>query len=331
MKLLLIALIAFLQITITQAATLNVPSVPPTCDYPCVLGWSSTSDWSTGTVTGGGGGGGGSGRQLQSSTINYFVNCATGNDTTGNGTSVNPWATPTKAYDYHHSLWDMAGGQKVNVNLVGNCTGTYAMSGRQIGQKRSEDFMFIANGAGSSCNPGAITVSSPAPGAGTVPMAWIALDGAEFALRCMTIQAPYAGGFGIVIVRGVIKGGDLWFGPTGGSFVTAAGPTSQFTTIGSLTPLSNSNPNIMFVAEDYAFLTFPFPVTVSGCPSVGTATVQVDIGGIQDWTGGSFSGCVGGKRYNSLSGGKLFTGGSGGPNFFPGTSAGFTDSISYYQ
>ena len=251
----------------------------------------------------------------------YYIS-AIGSDSSGDGSVANPWATPAHAYSWCRDRLDL-GGQKVKIQLLTAILGGSTLVGPLTGQARADDFQFVGNASA----PQLIAVTDPAPGA----RLFLAQEGARFGVSGMSLGAPGADGFGLIVSEGVIAASNLWFNTMGASSLDAAGPRSMIVGGGTLVWLHEQTFQCGAVAEDNAMIALCCNLTISGVATFTSAFVQGDLGGIIDATGAIVSpGCAQGRRYLAAGGGKIFTGGTQDPTFFPGSIAGAVDCTSVH-
>lgn len=264
-------------------------------------------------------------RTVLSAPLTLYVNCASGSDA-NSGTAAQPFATPARAYNYAQEKIDLAG-YTITTQLQGDCAGvqTY-LSGPLVGARGPKSFIFQGT---VDQKPMAVSITH----SGQVFL-WHAEYGAQFTLQWMRLSAPN----GNAVTAGgdaVIRLGYIYWDAAAHSHINAAGPRAFVETFGWSYILGGGNTNIHAVAEDHALITFRQHIYVSACPAVATAFVQADLGGIIDATGFTWSeGCLQGRRFNAISNGIVFTGlpaGQAPANFFPGTTAGESNTGGYYQ
>ena len=283
--------------------------------------WISTAD--NNTTTPGAGGAfwiplNGSGRQILASTTNFYVS-PTGNDSTGNGTSVAPWLTLQHAYNYIAQNVDIAG-QQCLVNAADNTN--YAPLLANI-PTVGGPVIFI----GDTTTPTNCVINSTSGDCFSGMGNGISL----FVKGFSTISNTGSGDGGVSALSGanVTINGNMNFGPTASlapQIYAGLGGVMNFTTAAYSI---NGNANQHICAQNGGIINMGAQaVTLNGTPAYGSGFAEVDVGGIIVCPGLTFSGSATGPRYAANTNGVIQTNG-GGPNFFPGSSAGTTNNGLY--
>lgn len=270
------------------------------------------------------------GRYLLSTTLNLYVDSTSGKDdgTTDGMVSGSAFLTYSHAYAFAQQMIDRGNCNVINANVV-QATATLS-----VGNTMSGDLV-------PTCSETAFTILGSAPGSNTIQSTttavalFLATNNAKFTVKNVTVASSGSGSGWCFLVSGGIIGIDtVWHNTCTSAFVDVSGPESIVIGHGGgSTILGAAVDNIVFIAEDHGQINWAVPFTVSGSPSWTTAFVQSDLGGMNDWTGATITkGAETGKRYAALQTGIVFTSGGGtAGTFFPGNSAGSTDSKSYYD
>lgn len=268
-------------------------------------------------------------RQYLTAPQTYYI-ASTGSDTTGDGSSANPWATPVKAYDWCRDNLDL-GGQKVTIQLKTPISGSFLLSGPMVGQKYAEDLQFYGDDSawGRQANFGLVG------GAGGYVMEL--QEGARCGVRGVQLSSS---SFGLVVGDGKLVARNIWLNGTGSAAFDTASNAAAMTVLGDLVVLwpNSGNPSLpdyanILVAEDESWVSFTPNITISGSPLVSGAFVQADLLAMVDLTGltvANYGSCRG-RRYNGSDNSVIFTGGSGNVNLLPGNAAGTTSGGAIYR
>jgi len=275
-----------------QDRTTGVTAGNYTCPNVTVDSTGRLTSISNGSCSGSGGGG----RTLLVANQNYYFNCASGSDTTGNGTSANPWATPVKAYQVAQQTLDLAGQYKVIANSQATCTG--------VNWSFTGDLPPGSFGLGSFVVEGANFTGIVSIGDGTTAgFPQIDFDNATY--------TPSASSFGVNVGIGrVIFTGTTYLTTALNAeilHVVTTGSTGAFngtvylsSSSGALTGIGN--------AEDGAVI---FPGywganwIFNGYPSWSQFAFQSDYNGVIDWSGATCSGGYTGPASRGVAGGQV--------------------------
>ena len=256
------------------------------------------------------------GRIRLSADTTFYV-ATTGNDTTGDGTALNPWATVQKAWNIIGQFYDLAG-YNVTIQMADGtyAAGLNAFQGR-IGQYQGNKITLQGNAA----FPANVIVS---PTAGT---ALTISDGAHLALQNFKVQA--AAGGGINVVAGFCELG------VGMEFGTCAGAHMLVQNSGTLSFSANykitgsATMHYQGYAGGSMTAVGSHTVTLTGTPNFSVAFTDAGLNSAVDVAGTTFTGGATGTRYNATLGGVINSAG-GGANYFPGNAAGSTASGGQY-
>lgn len=241
------------------------------------------------------------------SDLTVFVNEATGSDTTGDGTSTNPWKHPSRAWDLLVRNYDLRG-FKVTIQMQGNITVRNNFNGALVGQINDDDVCVV----GDNANPLAFAIT------GDVDTLIAVTNGARLSIEGTLMSGP---GFCINVADGVVVAKNLYIG-TCGEGLHAVGPRSVLRCAGTIT-IGNTNMNYFAVSEDGALIAI-------GCAVYGQAAnfygafVQADWGGMVDLSGSNITGSAAGRPYIAAAGGKILKG----PTPLLGQGAGVADQWS---
>lgn len=252
-----------------------------------------------------------------------FYVAATGSDSTGDGTSVRPWATPTHAWTWLRNNIDAAG---FNITIQADGT-TYSMNTSFVGKMPGMVQPVVFSGTGPS------TVLSGVSG----PLASLSLyDGAEVMIANMTIINPTAAGAnnqgsGIAISDSTLQiGAGVTFGAVSVAQMVA-GFGAQVVPVNVYNISGGGQSHLYCTASEFIAITSGCGVDITAAVTFSQAFIIMDnsYGNANSYTitGGSN---VTGQRFLVTDDGVLTTNG-GGANFFPGTVAGVVDSGSKYS
>lgn len=257
-------------------------------------------------------------RTILSANLTQFVS-TTGSDSTGDGSSGNPWATCAHAYNIVQNTLDLHGFGVTCSMAVGTYTGVaQTFNGPLVGSVGPASF--VVTGVGTT------TVIDGATSAN----AFTVNNGAAFTLQNLTLT-PGLNGFGIVVQGGSIELTNLSVTASGIALVDTAGPYSVVLIVGAITLNAGNGFAAPLIAEDLSEIFCAGTWTLNGTPSWTNGFVQADLGAMIDGTGFTFNGTATGPRYNVASNAIVFTGGSGGASFYPGSIAGSINTGGFYQ
>lgn len=245
-----------------------------------------------------------------------YVNCATGSDTTGDGSESNPWQTPTHAWNFYRDYRDFVGGASVEVVLQTDCPFSNNMTGGLTGYCGT----FTFRGA----HPG---IQSTAASGYAM---WSAGRGVVYMVQDMEVRPNGQTQTGLNPAGGtiVLAGSAKIIGNNAASLVQCIGAGAIFAYGG---PVSvGGSANCGFLAENQATLQLNAPLLIAGSLAVGTGAngfCVVDWGSLCDAEGFSCSGSVTGQKYRATSNAGIHSGGS----TFPGTVAGSVATGGWYE
>ena len=262
-------------------------------------------------------------QQFLTANLSVFV-ATTGSDTTGNGTSTNPWATLQHAFNYVQQYYNFAG-FTVTINVAnGTYTTGVVISSPTVGG--------IVNFVGNPGSPSSVIISVSnsncfESGFANFPGANIGISGFELTAT----GSPGANtGYAIVASGGAVIGyqnidfstcssGHVWASVP--SLVYAAGPY----TISGGAPqhwLANLSGSTLEVLGQ--------TITLSGTPAFSTAFALVSNAAVANVSGNNFVGSgATGARYSVNTNGVINTAG-GGASYLPGSSGGTSASGGQY-
>lgn len=254
--------------------------------------------------------------KLTTSTTYYIA--TTGNDSTGNGTSGNPWLTIQHAVGYLQQNIDL-GGQSVTISVA---DGTYA-AGATIFQPFTGSGNVTIQGDVSTPANCIISTTSQAPFT-IANKAIVSIEGFK-----LTTTAAH----GIVADSGCVIDliGAMEYGACGGSSTHIVSQSA-----GSLINIS-ANYKISGAAACHFQITNSAQinttasntVTITGTPAFSQAFVQTTACASGLLENQTYSGSATGVRYNTTLNAVINTGG-GGASYFPGNSSGTTASGGQY-
>lgn len=264
-----------------------------------------------------------SGRTILAANLTQFVS-ATGSDSTGNGTSGNPWASCQHAYAVDQTTYDLAGFNITCSMATGSYTAfCWNFDGPLVGQNTPAGFTIAGPGQFGSVLTGCASSGE-----------FYAKHGARITLTTANIQ-PGAAGFGMLVFDGEIDFAtiELLDQGSGSNFGDVAGGKSMLSCTGGFELVSGGGGNVtnIFVSEDHGLITLNCALGMSGTPTWSGVFAQGDLGGMVDGTGFTYSGGTPtGPRYSASSNGIVFSGGVANActtaNFWPGSVAGTTST-----
>lgn len=265
--------------------------------------------------------------------VSYYV-ATTGSDTTGNGSSLTPWATMQFAANYIQNNLDL-NGYSVTVNVAnGAYTAGVLISGGFVDSRRYTSISGASTGGvrfvGNTAAPGSCTVSVSSAGTSC----FSAVDGATFSIAgfdCSSSGAAYdavtaSNGAKISIV------GNMTYGSCVRSHISALG-SGSIVEISSGYTIRGGSTNHLFLSLGASEVIVPnaIPVTLTSTPNFSNQYASVSDNACL-FTGNNitFSGVATGSKFVAYHGGVIFTNGSG-VSYFPGSIAGtVVDSASIY-
>ena len=260
---------------------------------------------------------GGPARTLLTGNVTYYWNCSTGNDSTGTGTSGNPWKTPAHVYNYVQQHLDL-GGQYVVTAQGQNATCTDAdssvqntMYGPIVGAQGPASFVF----RGDTAFPSNVSMHSTVGSASI----FYGTEGAQFTVE--GIELGSTSGYSILAGQGAyIKANSNYYDKSLWS-LDAAG--ARIWETGGSTYLFTSGANGWAIAESGAHVTTSGAMVLSGAPAWTIGWVTADIGSTIDMSGFTFTGSGTGPYWNVTLNGVIFTSGGGCTGgIIPGSTAG---------
>lgn len=239
----------------------------------------------------------------------YYVNFATGSDTTGNGSSASPWQTIQYAFNYLYANID-AGGNTVTVQQSGGAdTGGLVALGDLPG---ASTINLLLNGGINTASSYGIQVRGPAR---------VAVSGTGSIIGANYDIVTQQGGF--VSVQGVILGactGAHLFAEQASAIVING---NYSTTGGGAYEWAVQSAGSIAVSE-------ASQLTLSGTPAYSTAFAQALDGSI-NCSLATFSGTATGVRYITKDAGGIYTGTGGSATFLPGSIAGTVTAPGWYD
>lgn len=264
----------------------------------------------------------GANQRIRLTADSTFYVATTGSDTTGDGTSVNPWATIQKAVNTITDKYDLAGFNAII--SVANGTYTQGVSLRQplVGAKMdgSPSLQIIGN----SASPASCVIST-AGDCFFTSGGLLAIGGFRLTSSGGNCIAAYLGGKVVIL-------GNIQFGSAAGNHIYAAN-TGSFVTIATAAGYTiNGSAFRHFYATSGAEIVFgnPAGATLSGTPNFGGAFAVADRAANLSIANLTISGAATGTRYSAASNAVISTNGAG-ANYFPGSVAGTTSTGGIYQ
>ena len=276
--------------------------------------WISTVDDNTSNPDSGGANWNLINPRIQLSANTTFYVATTGSDSTGNGTSGNPWLTIQKALNVLASSYDLQG----FTAIIQLADGTYTGANTQVGG--------FLNGTvtiqGNIATPANTVVSTTAADGFSLSL------GAAITFQYLKIQTASSGNcihassesiatIGAGVTFGACAGAHMFaelgglFLIAGAYFITGSSAYHCYTESGA--QVSNAGGSC----------------TLTGTPAFSASFATANNTSAQLWGGFVFTGAATGVRYSSTLNSVLNTAG-GGANFFPGNSAGSTATGGQY-
>jgi hypothetical protein len=246
-----------------------------------------------------------------------FNVATTGSDTTGDGSSGNPWQTLQRAIDFVANNVDL-NGFTVQINVA---AGAYA-SGITLSSP------WVGAVAGGSISP-AVTINGDTTTPANVSCAGVFAVALGGSINVQGFQ--FTGGVQINVSRGgyVVISGNCTFAGTNaiqfqvgrlGHLLIASGYT-----VAGTTPQVHWN----LVNNGVLIVNPGLTITVSGTPAFSNAFISCSKCTSTNCGGITFSGSATGLRYNVFMNGQIDTGGAG-ANYFPGNVAGASSTGGQY-
>jgi hypothetical protein len=256
----------------------------------------------------------GAARSLLTATTNFYVS-PSGSDSTGNGSSVSPWATPQNALNSIARYIDI-GAQTCNVNLA---AGTYPPIAAAIPFVGG-----VPNLIGNTGSPSSVIIA--VSGSSSVDAVAV-YDGVVLNVSGIQVETTTTGnGFaayngGIIFITGASQigacAGSGLLARTAGSFVAQIASLTYSGVCGVSANRGEQGGHVYSVSQTS---------TLTGSPTFAGGFASVVSGGMVEAEGMTYSGSVGiatSPYWNVSSGGIIDTGGvAPGSNYFPGNSAG---------
>lgn len=241
---------------------------------------------------------------------------ATGNDTTGNGSSGAPWATFAHAIAVVQQTIDTNGFTiTLKWDTAGNLLENVSISGPQVGVTNPNQFIFDFGSRTQAITSG---------------NSFTADNGALCTLQNVTMTNS-GGGAGVVSNNRsyVLLGAGITFGTFASAGIHMLAQLSgqiTCTTSYSITGGAGShyNANTLGIITVIAGIT----VTLTGTPAFAIAFASLSSSGFIGATSITYTGSATGVRYNAVLNSVAFT--QGGASYFPGNSAGTTATGGQY-
>jgi len=254
--------------------------------------------------------------RLATNTTFYASN--TGNDSTGDGTVGNPWATMAHAIAVVYQSYD-ANGATVTIKWNAAVTNTenLIINGPMVGVGLPSNFVLDFNSQ--TMSPSATADCIIAQMNALVSIQNVILTNTHSA-GCLTAQ--YGGQIQIAagVTFGSATGANHILAQVGGRVTSSA----NYTITGSAASHVNCNDNGIAVMLGGA------TTTITGTPAFSLAFIFCNSNGFFGWTAATFSGAATGSRYSASLNGVIFTNGAG-ATYFPGNSAGSTSTGGQYD
>ncbi|NOG69824.1 hypothetical protein HJG45_05545 [Roseicella sp. DB1501] len=262
--------------------------------------------------------------KLQANTTLYVA--TTGSDTTGTGTSGNPFATLTTAWNYAVGSLDL-NGYNLTFQLANGTYAAQTVTGNLHGYT-GQTITVIGN----TSTPASVII------AGTSAVAVSAVRATPFIIRSMKITSTgtagtfSTGGIGILSMQGSnVSFGNIEFGACGYAHLYASSNASigtYATTASSVTYTVSGDAAYHMVGSDGGVCSNAgAAVTLSGTRAF-TAFALASFGEVFSYSN-TYTGSATGSRYLATLGGIISTNG-GGASALPGNAAGTTSNGGQY-
>lgn len=236
-----------------------------------------------------------------------FYYSPTGNDSTGDGTSLNPWATIQFAMNFVYTNYDVNGFKVTFLSTSASATynQTAIMPGLLVGQPSSTDAVVV--------DLALSTLNGTGVGIGVVNGANIMVQNANLkgAAGCNVLQAS----------RGNIQiGSGISFDASPGATHISIGAGGLVSALNNYTIKGGADYHWAGTGNSLASFSGR-TVTITGTPSFGALFCFSEWCSVVLCSGMTFVGSATGTRYNANMNGVIDTNGAG-PNYLPGNAAG---------
>jgi hypothetical protein len=266
-------------------------------------------------------GGGGSGRTLLTGNKTFYIS-TTGNDSTGNGTSGNPWLTRQHAWNTVQNTYDL-GGFTVTFQLAdGTYTDSFAANASMVGQFSPGQVIF--NGDSGTPTNVLINCSAGSP-----------FGGVDSSYQIQNLKFQNSGGNGVFAETNanIAIGPGVTAGACSGSKIRAA-YGGEVLINNSYTDVGNAQQHYEADDDGEIIVTGGITITESGTPAYSVAyAVATELGNIlfqnTPTAVATFSGAATGVEYIASNNGVIQTQGSGG-SYLPGSTSGSTSNGGVY-
>jgi hypothetical protein len=248
---------------------------------------------------------------------NFYIDAALGSDTTGDGSSGNPWTTLQYAYNWIQANVNFAGYQ-CNIHMAdGIYTGGLVAAGSFIGANNAGSLLILGN----SSDPTAVVIHTT--GADCVDVS----AGGSISLKHLTVVSTTSGGAGGDGVTASYTGElflyDMNFGACSGNQMYAAGGGSVIV-MTDYQITGGAQVHAQAAQQGYIEMSSTparhIAIALVGNPNFSAGFVMAGDGGIYA-SNNVFTGSATGPRYDAHLNGVIFTNGKG-ANYFPGSVAG---------
>ncbi|ENZ79638.1 hypothetical protein M3795_16945 [Ralstonia pickettii] len=260
-------------------------------------------------------------RKLLTANLTIYV-ATTGNDSTGNGTSGNPFATIQKAYNYIQQTYDLNGFIATIQVANGTYTAGLTAGGPLVGALGVTNCVVQGNTA----SPSSVVIN-----VGNSTNCFAATRGGQITVQGFTVQGGTAS-------QGFATNDNLSQINLGAGIVFGSMPSGAHINANSGTINANSSYSITGGASVHAIASNPgsivtisggIKVTLTGTPAFSTSFVNAGYLGMVTASSVTFSGAATGALYGVSVNGVVNSGGAG-ANYFPGSTAGATATGGQY-
>ena len=249
-------------------------------------------------------------RTVLTANTTYYVSTS-GNDSTGDGSSGNPWATPQHAANYLLNSIDLAG-YSVTVQLANGIYPPFIVNGNFTGIGSGGAPIF----SGDTTTPANVVISSNS--ANTIVVA----GGATCGVQGFKVTSTGSITSGIVVQDSILFiYGKMEYGTCTGAHILASLGASIIDAVSAKT-ISGGASAHLYIIENSKYYGDNTAVTLTGTPSFGTAFVLCVESSYVEIVGYTFSGSATGTRFSINQNSVVLTGSSGNLNYLPGSIAG---------
>jgi hypothetical protein len=259
-------------------------------------------------------------RTYLTSDLSLYFNKATGNDTSGDGSATNPWASGTHSWNAVRDTLDL-GGRFVTIHAPSGTQDGIICEGPVVGSRGCQSITFLGDAPLATSTLGVIPASGciiVAPGTACLNAKWDAE---------VTIKNFYGtGGLVFSADEGRVHYYSMAFGACDAAHINAGGAHSVVTQMDDGSWIAG---DALFhaCAESLAEIHEQDHYMTIGYAGINfnSSYVQVDEGALHDSSNTTWAGApCSGRRFANI-GGIIITGQPANPNYLPGNIAGVND------